>query len=257
MEGYGAATYGDRWADVYDSWVRVQLDEAGTQALVDLLAELAAGGRVLELGIGTGRIALPLAERGLEVHGIDASAAMVAKLRGKPGGDAIPVTIGDFVDVGVDGTFDLIFVAFNTFFALTSQEEQIRCFHSVAQHLTANGVFVLEAFVPDVTRFDRGQSLRALHVSTDEVGFQASLHDPVTQTVKAQHVVVSQAGMRLQPVHLRYAWRPSSISWHGSLGSSFANGGAARTAPRSRRRATRMSPCTPEADEPGGGAIAT
>jgi hypothetical protein len=76
----------------------------------------------------------------------------------------------------------------------------------VAQHLTASGVFVLEAFVPDLTRFDRGQTLRALHMSTDEVDFEASLHDPVTQTVKAQHIVVSQAGMRLQPVHLRYAW---------------------------------------------------
>jgi cyclopropane fatty-acyl-phospholipid synthase-like methyltransferase len=206
MKGYGAATYGDRWADVYDTWVRARLDAAGTQAMVDLLAELAAGGRVLELGIGTGRIALPLAERGLEVHGIDASEAMVAKLRAKPRGDAIPVTIGHFADVDVDGAFDLIFVVFNTIFALGSQEDQIRCFSNAAKHLTAQGLFVLEAFVPDVTRFDNGQALRALRVSADEVGFEASLHDPVTQTVKTQHVVVSEAGTRLQPVHIRYAW---------------------------------------------------
>jgi trans-aconitate methyltransferase len=91
------------------------------------------------------------------VHGIDASEEMIKKLRAKPGGDRIPVAIGDLADVAIDGRFSLIFVAFNTFFGLLSQEDQVRCFARVAEHLTANGVFVLEAFVPDVTRFDRGQ----------------------------------------------------------------------------------------------------
>jgi SAM-dependent methyltransferase len=210
MEGYGPETYGDRWAGVYDTWVEERLGGDSARAAVDGLAELAAGGRVLELAVGTGRIALPLAERGLEVHGVDASEAMVARLRARPGGAAIPVTIGDFADVAVDGTFDLVFVVFNTFFALTSQERQIECFHNVARHLTAGGVFVLEAFVPNVARFDRGHTVRPLRMTADEVDVEVSLHDPATQTVQSQHIVIGRDGTRLQPVHLRYAW-PSEL----------------------------------------------
>ena len=118
MKEYGASTYGDRIADVYDEWY------AGHDtAAVSLLAELARGGPALELGIGTGRVALPLAERGVQVHGIDSSSEMVTKLRARPGGDRIPVTIGDFATIGVEGLFPLIYVVANTFFCLTSQEE--------------------------------------------------------------------------------------------------------------------------------------
>lgn len=206
MEGYRADTYGDRWADIYDAWVGTLHPDLPTQAAVDRLADLASGGRVLELAIGTGRIGLPLAERGLEVHGIDASEAMVAKLREKRGGDAIPVTIGDFADVAVDTAFDLIFVVFNTFFALTTQDEQVRCVRNVADHLTPDGVFVVEAFVPDLARFDRGQSLRVAQLTADQVNLDASLHDPVTQTVRAQQIAITMAGTQMRPVHLRYAW---------------------------------------------------
>src|SRR5262249_35035381 len=115
MHGYGPATYGDQWAEVYDTRPGVGAVEPGN---IDTLAELAGGGRALELGIGSGRVALPLRERGVEVHGIDASDAIVALLRAKPGGDQIPVTIGDFADVAVDGTFSLVFVVVNTFFGL-------------------------------------------------------------------------------------------------------------------------------------------
>jgi SAM-dependent methyltransferase len=209
MEGYGPSTYGDRWADIYDAWTDQRIG-ASTQATIDALADLAGGGRVLELAIGTGRIALGLADRGLEVHGIDASDAMLARLRDKPGGDAIPVTIGDFADVAVDGRFDLVFVAFNTFFALTTQHDQVRCFDNVARHLTDDGVFVIEAFVPDPGRFDRGQTVRALRVTSEFVDLEASTHDAATQTVTSQHVVFTEEGLRLQPVHLRYAW-PSEL----------------------------------------------
>jgi SAM-dependent methyltransferase len=209
MEGYGPETYGDRWADEYDARIAVGPDLA-TELSVERLADLAAGGTVLELAIGTGRLALPLAQRGLEVHGIDASEAMVARLRSKPGGDAIPVTIGDFADVGVEGTFDLIFVAFNTFFALTSQEDQLRCFRNIAQHLTAGGVFVMEGFVPDLTRFVADQTMRTLRLTTESVDLEASRHDPVTQTVFTQHIIITENGTRLLPVHLRYAW-PSEL----------------------------------------------
>lgn len=132
MDEYGPSTYGDRIADIYDEWPRYPRDE---QVAAEFLASLAGAGPVLELGIGTGRIALPLAAREIEVHGIDASKPMVAKLREKPGGADIPVTMGDFADVGVDGRFSVIFVAFNTLFALLTQDDQVRCFRNVATHL--------------------------------------------------------------------------------------------------------------------------
>lgn len=211
MQGYGAETYGDRWADVYDTWFGSRHSEAKTLETVEVLAALAAGGTVLELAIGTGRVSLPLAARGLPVQGIDASAAMVAKLREKPGGDAIPVTIGDFAEVAVDGTFDLIFVVFNTIFALTTQEDQVRCFEHVARHLTARGVFVVEAFVPDPGRYyTDGQSVRALQVTTDSAHMLVAMHDRAAQTVQSQNIAFTPEGMHLYPVHLRYAW-PSEL----------------------------------------------
>ena len=156
MDTYDISTYGERIAEIYD-----ELHTSYDAAAVSTLTQLAGNGRVLELGIGTGRIALPLAKAGLEVHGIDASAAMISKLRAKPGGDSIAVTLGDFADVKVDGEFSLIFVVFNTFFVLRSQEEQVRCFRNVAKRLGKDGVFLLEAFVPDMTRFDREQNVSA------------------------------------------------------------------------------------------------
>lgn len=153
MEEYTASTYGDRIARAYDGFYGpVDVSER-----TDLLKELAGGGRALELGIGTGTFALPLAARGVDVHGIEISEAMVDQLRAKEGGDTMPVSISDFADVEVEGAFSLIFVISNTFFMLTEQEDQIRCFQNVASHLDGSGVFVVHAFVPDVSMFDRGQ----------------------------------------------------------------------------------------------------
>jgi SAM-dependent methyltransferase len=210
VKRYGPETFGERFADVYDAWTRSRLPDGKTLESVDVLADLAAGGTVLELAIGTGRVALPLAARGLSVHGIDASEAMVAKLREKPGGDAIPVTIGDFADVGVDGSFDLVFLVFNTLFNLTSQDDQVRCFRKVARHLTASGVFVVETFVPDIAGFVDGQAVRVDQVASDSVVLEASVHDPVAQTVDYQYIVITQDGTRLYPVRMRYAW-PSEL----------------------------------------------
>jgi SAM-dependent methyltransferase len=204
---YDAATYGDRMAEVYDEWFGVPSD---TDDAVRFLSDLAGVGPVLELGIGTGRIALPLAQKGYEVHGIDASEAMVEKLRVKPGGGDIPVTIGDFAEVDVEGDFSLVYVVFNTFFALLSQEDQVRCFSNVARRLREGGVFVIEAFVPDMTRWDRDQRMEAHHVENDSVILGASRHDPVEQRVASNHLVVSEAGVRMYPVRLRYAW-PSEL----------------------------------------------
>jgi SAM-dependent methyltransferase len=206
MEGYGPETYGDRIADDYDGFY----PDLDTEGAVETLAELAGDGPVLELAIGTGRLALPLVKRGIEVHGIDASEAMVAKLRAKPGGEGIPVTMGDFADVGVEGRYALIFVGFNTFFALGTQDDQLRCFANVAAHLTEDGRFVLEAFLPDPARFDRGQRTQTTLVDVDRVMLETSRHDPVEQRVDSAHVVITEEGTRLYPVSIRYAY-PSEL----------------------------------------------
>lgn len=214
MQEYDSSTYGDRIAHLYDSLRQFTAEH--TQAEADALAALANGGPVLELGIGTGRVALPLREKGLEVHGIDASSKMIEELRRKPGGDEIPVAIGDFSDVPVEGKFSLVFVTFNTFFALTTQEAQVRCFANVAAHLLPHGLFVIEAFVPDLSRFTRNQSVVASRIGLDEVRFDVSQHDPLYQRVVAQHVVITQGETRLFPVQIRYAW-PSELDLMAQL----------------------------------------
>jgi hypothetical protein len=142
------------------------------------------------------------------VHGIDASEGMVEKLREKPGGDRIPVTMGDFADVAVEGRLSLVFVAFNTLFALLTQEDQIRCFENSAARLTDDGVFVIEVFFPDIARFDRGQRMQATFVETDRVVLDASRHDPVAQRVDSSHVVITEAETKLYPIGIRYAFPP-------------------------------------------------
>ena len=205
MESYNEATYGERIAGVYD-----ELYGTYDESVIATLADLAHGGRALELGIGTGRIALPLQQRGVQVSGVDASPAMVERLRAKPGGQSIPVAFGDFADVPVPGEFSLIFVVFNTFYALLTQEKQIQCLTNVAQHLTAEGVFVIEAFVPDMARYRARQNMQVIGISENEVRFDAAQVDPVNQVVIAQHVHLSEAGVRLYPVKLRYVW-PSEL----------------------------------------------
>ena len=203
MENYGPSTYGDHIADIYDE---LHSNLADVSAVVALLAELACEGRALELGIGTGRVALPLAARGVTVEGIDASPAMVAKLREKPGGADIPVTLGDFADVEVDGTFRLIYVPFTTLFNLATQAEQIRCLRNVAAHLDDGGWFVMDAFVPDSTRFHRNQTVDVARIDVGQVVFDATRHDPVSQSLRSSHIVITDGGVRLYPVYVRYAW---------------------------------------------------
>lgn len=203
MQGYRIHTYGELIANIYD---QLYPHSQHVEAAAELLAELAGDGPTLELAIGTGRIALPLSKRGIEVHGIDASEAMIAELRGKPGGEQLAVTLGDFADVDVDECYPLIYVAFSTIFALLTQQEQVRCFRNVAAHLTDGGMFLIEAFVPDPTRFSRQQSTNVNQVSIDEVILDVSRHDPLTQRIDSQHVLLRADGIRLSPVALRYAW---------------------------------------------------
>jgi SAM-dependent methyltransferase len=208
---YGIRTYGDQIADVYDRY-----HGAYDPATIAVLKDLAGGGRVLELGIGTGRVALPLREAGVDITGIDASPEMVAKLRSKPGGSEIPVVMGDFADVGADGEFALIYVVFNTLFNLQSQADQVRCFRNATAHLAPGGRFVLELFVPDLGRFRDGQDMRLITQDPTEVRFDVAEIDTVRQLVVATHVSLGAGGPRFFPVRLRYAW-PSELDLMGQL----------------------------------------
>jgi SAM-dependent methyltransferase len=207
MNGYDAATYGDHIAEVYDA---MYPPGSSVEDAVALLAELADGGRVLELGVGTGRLALPLAARGVEIEGVDASAAMVARLRAKPGGDRIAVRIADFGRDALGEDFSLVFVAANTFFALTEQSQQVDCFSNVASALAPGGRFVMEAFVPDLGRFDRGQRTDTTAIGVQQVTINSAIHDPVAQTVDSMQSIVRRDGISMYPVAIRYAW-PSEL----------------------------------------------
>ena len=206
VDDYTSATYGDRIADVYDDIYRPE----DVTDCINILSELASGGRALELGIGTGRIAIPLAASGVEVHGIDSSKAMVAQLRVKEDGGEIPVSIGDFANLDVDGTFSLIFVVANTFLGLTSQEDQIRCFENVASHLDERGIFLIEAFVPHVYAFDDGNNVTARPLDLDSVKLDVTVHDRMNQVLDVRTLRLSEAGIKSYPFRLRYVW-PSEM----------------------------------------------
>jgi hypothetical protein len=144
------------------------------------------------------------------VQGIDASEEMVARLRTKPGGASVQVTFGDFADVAVEGRYTLVYVVFNTLFALQTQEAQVRCFENVAAHLTDEGVFVVETFVPDLSRFERDQRVETNRVALDAVWLHVDRHRPAEQRVESQHVRLTEQGVRFYPVQIRYAY-PSEL----------------------------------------------
>jgi SAM-dependent methyltransferase len=171
---------------------------------VDLLAELAGGGRALELGIGTGRVALPLAERGVEVHGIDLSRAMVAKLREKPGGDRIPVEIGDFASTRVDGTFTLAYLVFNTINNLTTQPEQVACFRNAAAHLEPGGCFLIEVGVPQLRRLPPGETFHVFAASETHWGFDE--YDVANQGLVSHHFTLHDGEIVRRSIPFRYVW---------------------------------------------------
>ncbi len=202
--------YDDERAEAYDRRHAERFAEAeATAGILAGLVEGKPGARVLELGIGTGRLALPLAARGLEVHGIDSSPPMVDRLRAKAGGAHLPVVIGDFADVGslVEGRYDLVLLVFNALFELLSQDEQCRCLAGAAAHLAPGGALVVEALAPELTRLE--QSLAVTSLAADEVVLQATSHDPLTQVVRGHDVVLTEtAPARLRPWSIRYATVP-------------------------------------------------
>jgi len=213
-EHYGARFFGEREAAVYDDLEAEMFDAAVVTPVVETLANLAGQGRALEFGIGTGRIALPLAERGVRVQGIDASEAMVAKLRAKPGGKEIDVTTGDFATTTVDGRFSLVYLVFNTIFNLVTQEEQVACFRNAAGHLDAGGCFVVELGVPDLQRLPPGQNISVIGVDARALSFD--VYDVVTQRLTSHHFVMSEERLSSYPVEGRYAW-PSELDLMGRL----------------------------------------
>jgi SAM-dependent methyltransferase len=202
MEGFEPHTYGDAFADVYDRWYGGISDVAAT---VRLLAGLAGDGPVLELGVGTGRLAIPLAATGLEVIGVDTSASMLARLADHDPGGSVGTVLGDMVDDLPDRTFSLVFVAYNTLFSLTADGAQQACFDAVAARLGDDGRFVVEAFVPeDPPR--RGDDVSIRTMSADRVVLSLSRHDPEHSAAAGQFVeLTEEGGVRLRPWSIRYA----------------------------------------------------
>jgi len=207
VEGFDPRTsFGRDVAERYDDEPR-----GDEQAAVAFLAGLAGDGRALELAIGTGRIGLPLTRAGVAVDGIDQSQAMVDQLRTKPGGEAIDVTIGDFAEVPVAGSYRLVYIVYNTIYNLLTQDAQMRCFANVAAHLDEHGRFVVEALVPDpMMRLRDGQYVDAEAVLVDEVRLDVARFDPVTQLLDETHVQLTAGGIRLDPIVTRYIW-PSEM----------------------------------------------
>jgi SAM-dependent methyltransferase len=200
--------FGEDVAATYDDGFEDQFDPAVIDATAGVLASLAGNGRALELAIGTGRIALPLAARGVEVHGIDLSRAMVARLRAKPGGDAITVAVGDIATTRVDGTFSLVYLVFNTIMNLTTQDAQVACFRSAAAHLEPGGCFVVEVGVPELRRLPPGQSAVPFQVSSTRWAFD--LYDTATQAMSSNYVTVTDGRGEYRSIPFRYVW-PSEL----------------------------------------------
>ena len=196
--------FDERVAARYDESEPEMFDPAVVDPAVDFLVELAGEGRALELAIGTGRIALPLAQRGVPVHGIDMSKAMVARLREKPGGEDIGVTIGDFATTTVEGTFSVAYLVFNTISNLTTQAEQVACFRNVAAHLEPGGCFVIEVGVPNLQRLPPGETLRAFHLSETRWGIDE--FDVANQGLISHHFQIVDGRVERNSVPFRYTW---------------------------------------------------
>jgi SAM-dependent methyltransferase len=196
--------FGDDVAERYDESSADMFDPAVVDPAVDFLAELAGDGAALELGIGTGRIALPLSQRGVRVHGIDLSEAMVAKLREKPGADEIEVTIGDFATARVDDSFSLAYLVFNTISNLTTQDAQVACFQNVASHLQPGGFFVIEVNVPGLRTLPPGKTSQVFDLSDEHIGIDE--YDVANQGLTSHHFWPAEGRWQQRSIPFRYTW---------------------------------------------------
>jgi SAM-dependent methyltransferase len=200
--------FGEAVAARYDESSADMFAPAVADPVVDFLADLAGQGAALELGIGTGRIALPLARRGIRVHGIDLSEAMVARLRAKPGAEQVTVTIGDFATTTVDGRFSVAYLVFNTIMNLTTQDGQVACFQNVAAQLEPGGCFVIEVMVPALQRLPPGETVRPFTVTPTHLGFDE--YDVASQGLISHHYTVVDDKLELVSMPFRYVW-PSEL----------------------------------------------
>lgn len=223
----------------FDEAVAAAYDEgdeslpAAVQPVVDLLARLAGSGPVLEFAVGTGRIALPLAQRGIRVHGIDLSRPMLERLRAKAGGGALPVTLGDIAETRVEGSFALVFLVFNTIMNLTTQAAQVACFRNAAAHLEPGGRFLVEVLVPRLQKLPFGERYQAFDVGKEHWGIDEI--DVATQSLTSHHLRLRRGELRRSSIPFRYVW-PSELDlmaqlaglalesrWGGWRGEPFTN----------------------------------
>ena len=210
----GDGYFDERVAARYDESEKEMFDPAAVGPVVDLLVDLTRDGRALEFGIGTGRIALPLAQRGVRVQGIELSKAMVGQLRSKPGGEDIEVTIGDFATATVEGSFSVVYLLFNTIMNLTTQSAQVACFRNAAAHLAPGGSFVIEVGVPELRRLPPGETIRAFHVSETKWGFDE--YDVGNQGVISHHFEIVDDMVERVSIPFRYVW-PSELDLMAEL----------------------------------------
>jgi SAM-dependent methyltransferase len=201
-----AATYDGDTSDLFDPEV--------LEPTVDFLTEIAGTGRALELGIGTGRVAVPLAQRGVPVHGIDLSTSMVARLRAKPGGEDIGVTIGDFATTRVEGSFSLAYLVYNTIMNLTTQAAQVACFSNVSAHLEPGGCFVIEVMIPELQRLPPGETFHVFSGSQDYFGIDE--YDVATQGLISHHLDIVDGRPERLSFPFRYVW-PSELDLMAEL----------------------------------------
>jgi SAM-dependent methyltransferase len=206
--------FGPEVAERYDERTATMAEPEVIEPIVDFLAEQARDGAALELGIGTGRIALPLSRRGVRVHGIDLSEAMIDHLRAKPGAEQIGLTIGDFATATVDGTFTLAYLVANTIMNLTAQEEQVACFRNVAAHFEPGGRFVIEVLVPGLQRLPPGETFQPFAVTPTHLGFDEI--DVATQALTSHHYWIDDGRVQVLSPPFRYVW-PSELDLMAQL----------------------------------------
>lgn len=200
--------FGEGIAEHYDDDVSDAFDTAVVETAVDVLVNLSDGGRALEFGVGTGRIALPLAARGVPVHGVDLSPAMIRRLKEKPGADRVSTTIGDFATALAPGEFSLVYLVFNTIMNITSQAGQVACFRNAARHLVPGGRFAVEVMVPELRRLPPGERVRPFKLADDSIGFDE--YDTATQTLVSHHIRFDGGKARRRSIPFRYVW-PSEL----------------------------------------------
>ncbi len=208
-DGVDPAAYGERWVEIYDAYPAHPTAEDAEPA-ADVLADLAGDYAALEFGIGTGRVAIPLSARGVDVRGIDASSAMLQRLREKPGGGTIPVLRGDIRRDRMDGRYLLVYAVFNTLVMLLNQADQVSCFENAAKHLEPGGWFVVETFVPDFHKLTMRKSIDVKHLDRTGAWLLSMHHDPLRQLIFNESIRIDATGVQRYPVTLRYAW-PSEL----------------------------------------------